>query len=142
MPADLWSSDAGPLPATAVGSPAVETLPLLDPAVLEDFAQDLGVPGMSRQFLRDYAGLWGQRHARLRDSIEQEDLAVALDAAISLKVTSAMVGGSRLAHLAQTLETALRQGNLQQAPTLLALIALHGQDTMAEIGRLHDLPAV
>lgn len=66
---------------------------------------------------------------------------MALDAAISLKVTSAMVGGARLAHLAQTLETALRQGNLGQAPTLLALIAAHGQDTMAELQRLHDMPA-
>lgn len=142
LPADLCaSSDAGRPAVTAVSSPAAETLPLLDPAVLKDLTEDLGVPAMSRQFVRDYAGLWGQRKARLKESLEKEDLAVALDAVISLKVTSAMVGGSRLAHLAQTLEAALRQGNFAHAPTLLALIAAHGQDTMAEIERLHGLPS-
>ena len=73
--------------------------------------------------------------------VAQDDREGALDAAISLKVTSAMVGGSRLAHLARTLEAALRQDNLLQVPTLLSLIAVHGQDTIAELQRRHGLPA-
>lgn len=133
------ASDTGGLPATAVSSPAVGTLPLLDPTALQALTEDLGSRGMSLQFARDYAAMWGQRQTRLRDSVQQEDLTLALDAAISLKVTSAMVGGTRLAHLAQTLEAALRQGNLQQVPALLALIAVHGQDTMAELERRHNL---
>lgn len=116
-------------------------LPLLEPAALEALTEDTGAPGMALQFARDFAGLWDQRHARLRNSVEQEDLTMAIDAAISLKVTSALVGGSRLAHLAHTLDTALRQGNLREAPTLLALIAIHGHDTIAELRRQHDLPS-
>lgn len=132
-------ADGGGLPVRAVSSPAVETLPLLDPAALEALTEDLGVPGMSLQFARDYAAMWGQRQARLRESVQQADLDAALDAVISLKVTSAMVGGSRLAYLAQALEAALREGDLQQAPTLLSLIVLHGQETMAELQRRYDL---
>ena len=140
VPAGPSTASDAVLPATAVSSSAVGTLPLLDPTALQVLTEDLGSRGMSLQFARDYAALWGQRQARLRDSVEQEDLTVALDAAISLKVTSAMVGGARLAHLAQTLEAALQQGNLHQVPALLALIAVHGQDTITELQRRHDLP--
>lgn len=134
-------ADGGGLPGRAVSSAAVETLPLLDPAALDALTEDLGVPGISLQFARDYAAMWGQRQARLKESVQQADLDAALDAAISLKVTSAMVGGSRLAYLAQALEAALREGDLQQARTLLTLIAVHGQDTIAELQRRDALPS-
>lgn len=134
--------DAGGCPVTAVDSPDVlERLPLLDPTALDALIEDLGSPGMSLRFASDYVAIWGQRQARLRDSVAQDDREGALDAAISLKVTLAMVGGSRLAHLARTLEAALRQDNLLQVPTLLSLIAVHGQDTIAELQRRHGLPA-
>lgn len=142
VPADLsTTSGEGGLSLSAASSRAVGTLPLLDPTALEALTEDLGVPGISVQFAHDYAAMWGQRQALLRESVEQEDLAGALDAVISLKVTSTMVGGSRLAHLARTLEAALRQGDLRQVPALLSLIAVHGRDTIKELQRRHGLPA-
>ncbi|BAS16340.1 hypothetical protein AHiyo8_46430 [Arthrobacter sp. Hiyo8] len=57
----------------------------------------------------------------------------ALDAVISLKVSSAMVGGLRLAHLAERLEATVRNGDLGEGADLLAGIAVHGRATVKEL---------
>ncbi|UUL75677.1 Hpt domain-containing protein [Pseudarthrobacter sp. Fe7] len=90
-------------------------LPLLDDAVLEDLAEDLGGPGIAPKFAQDYAGLWEERRRRLVHSIERADLYGALDIAISIKVTSAMVGAAQLAYLAGRLEGAVRHGDLHES---------------------------
>lgn len=141
VPGPFAVSGAAEVAFLYIGSPDVRALPLLDPVVLEELTEDLGAPDMSLKFVRDYAGLWSQRHTRLTNSVAQEDLDAALDPVISLKVTSAMVGGARLARLGHILETALRQGDLQQARALLALIDADGHDTVAELQRRHDLPS-
>lgn len=112
-----------------------EDLPLVDRTVLEDLEEQLGRPDMARNFARDYSALWGQRERSLVDSLKREDHAAALDAAISLKVSSAMVGGLRLARLAQFLEGALRNGDLLLGAAVLALISLHGPATVNELQR-------
>ena len=42
--------------------------------------------------------MWDQRCARLAEAVNSRDIESALDAAISLKISSAMVGGVRLAN--------------------------------------------
>jgi hypothetical protein len=112
-----------------------EVWPLLDEAALEELGEQLGGPDMARNFARDYAALWGQRQRRLTVSVVHADLAAALDAAVSLKVTSAMVGGSRLEHLARKMEAVIRKGDLQEAAALLVVIAAQGQATVEELQR-------
>ncbi|WP_235564448.1 Hpt domain-containing protein [Arthrobacter sp. Soil762] len=118
---------------TASPFPGNEELPLVDRTVLQTLEEQLGRPDMARNFAKDYSALWGQRERRLVDSLEREDQAVALDAAISLKVSSAMVGGLRLACLAQMLEAAVRHGDLRHAASVLALISIHGPATVNEL---------
>lgn len=108
-------------------------LPLLDTAVLEELAEDLGGPDIALKFAQDYAALWGERRCRLVNSIEREDLDGALDVAISIKVTSAMVGAARMAYLAGRLEVAVRQGDLQDGAILMAMIIVQGRETAREL---------
>lgn len=105
----------------------------MDRTVLEDLEEQLGLSDMARNFAEDYSALWGQRERRLLDSLEREDQDAALDAAISLKVSSAMVGGLRLACLAQLLEAAVRDGDLSRGASVLAMISILGPATVNEL---------
>lgn len=108
-------------------------LPLVDAAVLQDLEEQLGQPDIAWNFASDYAAMWGQRQRRLVASVGREDRAAALDAVISLKVSSAMVGGLRLAHLAERLEAAVRDGDLQDGAAQLAVIAINGRATVKQL---------
>jgi hypothetical protein len=108
-------------------------VPLLDTSVLENLAEQLGQPVVAWDFANDYASMWGPRQHRLIASLGREDRAAALDAVISLKVSSAMVGALRLAYLAERLEAAVREGDLQDGAALLAMIAIHGQATVNDL---------
>lgn len=114
-----------------------QDMPLLDPAVLVEMGQTLGRPDLATNFARDYVALWDQRERRLTASIAGEDHDAALDAAISLKVTSAMIGALRLAHLAQALESAVRADDLSRGSAVLALISSYGQATVGELQVQH-----
>jgi hypothetical protein len=119
---------AGAVPA--LGGPE---LPLLDAAVLHDMEEELGRLDLAWNFANDYAGMWVERQRCLVDSVEREDRMAALDAVISLKVSSAMVGGLRLARLAEALEADLRKGDLRDRASVLAMISLHGHATVKEL---------
>jgi hypothetical protein len=84
-----------------------QELPLVDLAVLKGLEDQLGRAQMARDFAEGYSELWGQRERRRVDSLQSGDRTAALDAVISLKVSSAMVGGLRLARLAEALEGAV-----------------------------------
>ena len=124
-----------PMDGTAPPFPSDDALPLLDRTVLEDLAEQLGRPDMARNFAMDYSVLWGQRERRLIDSFERADQAAAIEAAISLKVSSAMVGGLRLAYLAQLLQAAAQEGDLRNGASVLALISIQGRATVNELER-------
>jgi len=108
-------------------------LPLLDPAVLQDLEEQLGSPEIAFDFARDYTRLWRQRQGNLVAAVERQDRAGALDAVISLKVSSAMVGGARMARLAETLEAFIRDGDFPRGRALLATVAHHGSATVKEL---------
>lgn len=137
------SGDAGTNPVAAVPSvqapvrpvlvPGVQDLPLVDAAVLQGLEEQLGQPDVAWKFAKDYAAMWGQRQRSLVESVEREDRAAALDALISLKVSSAMVGGLRLVRLAEMLEATLRKGDLQDGATALDMISIHGGATVDEL---------
>jgi hypothetical protein len=65
--------------------------------------------------------------------VESQDEASALDAVISLKISSAMVGGVRLARLAELLEGLIRRGDFVQGQALMAGVALDGARTVSEL---------
>jgi HPt (histidine-containing phosphotransfer) domain-containing protein len=122
---------------TPSGSPlsqeAAGLLPLVDAAVLEELEDELAGSGLAQRFARDYAAMWDLRYSRLAAAVHSQDSASALDAAISLKITSAMVGGLRLAKLAELLEALIRQGDFDKGQVLMERVAEDGGQTVSEL---------
>ncbi len=105
----------------------------VEPDILAELETELDGPELARGFARDYAALWDQRFSRLTAAVQAEDRPEALDAVISLRITSAMVGGIRLSVLAQALEDAIRRSDFVQGQALLATLAEHGVRTVSEL---------
>jgi|SRR6478735_1962037 len=107
--------------------------PLVDPAALQDLGAQLENPAVAKGFARDYTRMWDQRYRSLASALERGDLAGSMDAVLSLKTSSAMVGGLRLAQLAGELENALRAGDIGRALSLLRDVAARGGETVDEL---------
>ncbi|MGC0236929.1 Hpt domain-containing protein [Arthrobacter sp. SD76] len=108
-------------------------MPLIDAAVLDELEDELAGTGLAKRFARDYAAMWDQRYSRLAAAVHSQDSESALDAAISLKISSAMVGGVRLAKLAELLETLIRLGDSGQGKVLMERVAMDGGLTITEL---------
>ena len=122
----------GPLPRGA--GPAVpEVAPLVDPAALQDLGAQLESPSVAKRFARDYARMWDQRYSCLASALDRRDKAGSLEAVLSLKTSSAMVGGVQLARLAGELEAAVRGGDMDRATSLLGEVAERGSETVDEL---------
>ncbi|WP_415857354.1 Hpt domain-containing protein [Sinomonas sp. G460-2] len=108
------------------------TVPLVDPAALGLLAEDVG-PASAAAFARDFAAMWPRRRAAIDLALGCGDLDAALEAALSLRTSSVMVGATRLAGLALRLEGALRANDGAGAAQLLASVARCGDLTAAEL---------
>ena len=141
---DSGTGDKGipavPLPAASGGMAEAgilheleDLLPLVDSGILEDLEEQLDGAELALRFARDYAAMWDQRYRRLALAVENQDRASALDAIISLRITSAMVGGLRLARLAEMLETVIRKGDFGEGQAMMERVADHGDRTVSEL---------
>jgi hypothetical protein len=110
-----------------------DLLPLVDSGILEDLEEELNGSELAVRFARDYAAMWDQRYSRLALAVQNQDRASALDAIISLKITSAMVGGLRLSRLAELLEAVIRQGDFGKGQALMERVAEDGGRTVSEL---------
>lgn len=131
---------AVPLPAASGGMADAgilheleDLLPLVDSGILEDLEEELNGSELAVRFARDYAAMWDQRYTRLALAVQNQDRASALDAIISLRITSAMVGGLRLARLAEMLEAVIRQGDFGEGQALMERVAADGDRTVSEL---------
>ena len=115
------------------GPAAPEAAPLVDPAALQDLGAQLESPTLAKGFARDYAKMWDQRYRCLASALDRRDEAGSLEAVLSLKTSSAMVGGVQLARLAGELENAVRGGDMDRASSLLAEVAASGSETLDEL---------
>ena len=107
--------------------------PLVDPAALQDLGVQLESPSVAKGFARDYAKMWDQRYNALASALDRRDQAGSLEAVLSLKTSSTMVGGVQLARLAEELEAAVRGGDMDRASTLLGEVAESGDETVDEL---------
>ncbi|MGN7199284.1 Hpt domain-containing protein [Arthrobacter sp. SAFR-044] len=126
---------AAPIPSAGMG-PSLEAaglLPLIDAAVLDELEDELAGSGLAQRFARDYAAMWDLRLARLGTAVDSQDEDSALDAVISLKISSAMVGGIRLAKLAELLEGLIRRGDFVQGQAVMVGVARDGARTVSEL---------
>ena len=115
------------------GLAAPEAAPLVDPAALQDLGIQLESPSVAKGFARDYAKMWDQRYNCLSSALDRRDEAGSLEAVLSLKTSSAMVGGVQLARLAGELEEAVRGGDMERASSLLGEVAESGSETVDEL---------
>ncbi|TPV48227.1 Hpt domain-containing protein [Pseudarthrobacter phenanthrenivorans] len=102
--------------------------PLLDPAVLERLRDELeNDESVWKVFVEDFIAQLPQRLQRVRLTLTTGDAKGAMDAILSLKTSSQMVGAERLAGLASDLEQSLRQeaGTTDPAVALPLLAANH-----------------
>lgn len=115
------------------------TSPIVDPSALKELGSQLDSPAVAEGFARDYARMWDQRYQSLAASLDSGDETAALDAVLSLKTSSAMVGGVRLAELARELEDAIRVRDARLARLLLREVAESGNVTVDELQLRHNL---
>lgn len=111
---------------------------LLDRAVLDRLLIELeGDEGIWTVFLRDYLSQLPHRIERIRLTLTTGDVVSALDAALSLKTSSQMIGAERMAGYALTLELAIRQHKCDDDPavsrTRLAANTLRQLHSCAEL---------
>lgn len=130
------SPSASPLhgeePAAAFKSRRAE-LPLLDISVLRELEDEVKEP-LIRNFVRDYLSMWEIRRERLATALTLlEGRDQAMDAVISIRVSSAMIGGGQLTKVAAALEDQVREGPLPLDGTALADLMQCGQATMEEL---------
>jgi hypothetical protein len=109
------------------------TPPVLDLTILADLEEDFDGPSVARSFAQDYIGLWKQRLDRLTFAVNSEDREAALDAGLSLKNSSAMVGAVRLSLLAVRLLQIIQCGDMPSARSLLPVVAEEGAETIRAI---------
>lgn len=117
------------------GGPAVRgvDMPLLDLSVLHRLEDELGDPGIARTFADKYVSIWDKRIRNLRRSVEQNDPDATMDAVLSVRNSSFMVGASRLAQLAAEFQRNVKNGDMSSAQARAEDIADVGQATMEAI---------
>ncbi|MDN4642708.1 Hpt domain-containing protein [Arthrobacter sp. PsM3] len=128
-----------PAGAGLAPAPADTTPPLVDPSALQELGSQLDSPAVAKGFARDYTNMWDQRYQSLASSLDSGDEDAAMDAVLSLKTSSAMVGGVRLAELASELEDAIRVRDAHRARLLLRQVAESGNETVGELQLSHNL---
>jgi hypothetical protein len=116
-------------------------VPLVSRDVLDALGQELEDPETYSTYVRLNHVLWPVRHERLVEAIRTGDAAGAMDAVLSLRSASQMIGAMQLAELAMTAELALRDGRLSAAEALLEDLKACGTATMREISREFSLGA-
>lgn len=95
----------------------VNALPLLDQAVLDRLRIELDDDdGVWKVFVQNFIENLPHRTEKLRLTLTTGDLTGAMDAVLSLKTSSQMVGAERLAGLALDLERSLRQESVDAEP--------------------------
>lgn len=103
----------------SVSVPERRRLPLVDRQTLDRLQDHLDHPTAVRSFVLDFVQAWDERYLRLSTDIEQRNSVSALDAILSIKTTSTMVGAVRLAQLASGIEDLIRVDEFSAAAELL-----------------------
>lgn len=95
------------------------TQPLLDRKVLDRLREDLDEYEVWRVFVQNFITALPLRIESLRLALTTGDVVGAMDAVLSLKTASQMVGAQRLASLALGLEVAQREGTRVANPCVV-----------------------
>ncbi|MEV7606258.1 Hpt domain-containing protein [Paenarthrobacter sp. NPDC089322] len=133
------NEEPDPVPVAVASNPSalrgarMAMHPILDLAEFQFLEDQVDNPLTARTFAGDFAKLWSVRLGILEAAVEGGDSTAALDAILSLRTSSTMVGGVRLAILAEQLEEYIRNGDMGEVQPLLADVAECGDRTVQEL---------
>lgn len=113
---------------------AITKLPLVCGAALQSLEADLdGESVLCRVFVGRYVEMWPQRCSRIQAAVAAGDWESAMDAALSLRSSSVMVGAARLGQLASNLVQLLKDDCHDDSTRNLRDLRRCGNQTMAEL---------
>lgn len=95
---------------------------IFDPHELDRLAHDVANWPFMVTFAEKYRRLLPHRVVRIVDATEAADVEVAMDAILSLRVASTIVGTHELAEMARFVEVRLRLGDVAAAQTRVRLL--------------------
>ena len=107
--------------------------PLVDRKVLHKLEEEFEDPGPAHSFVRDFVAFWDERYLRLAETVKRHDEAASLDALLSVRIASAMIGAVRLARLAADLESSLKRGHLEAVAEALPQMKDCGDATVRKL---------
>lgn len=114
-------------------------LPLLSLQVLRALEEDLGDAVTGRIFVENFIEMWSSRMERLTVAVRGMDRAAAMDTILSVKISSAMVGASRLSMLGEKMQHLIRDAvalrTWSEAMVLVGEIDACGRETMQQLTR-------
>ena len=106
-------------------------LPLVCLETLRSLEESLdGERDLSRNFVRRFVHMWPDRFARIHDAITNNDHEVAMDAVLSLRSASVMVGATRLGDFTTGIIGLIEAGQTATVAELLTALQLCGDQTM------------
>ena len=112
---------------------ADDRLPLVNQNLLHELEDEFDDPAPVRSFAHDFITFWDERYVRLADAVKQGDAAASLDALLSVRIASTMVGAVRLARFAAELESSLKRGHLEAISEALPAVQACGKATVREL---------
>jgi HPt (histidine-containing phosphotransfer) domain-containing protein len=115
-------------------------LPVMDTQQLQDLADAL-TPEAAERYAADYRRLLPSRVRRILRCLNSQNWDAALDAALSLKVSSSMIGALRMAHIGMRIENALAVDDHDAALAAGHQAAKHAAQLKAYLAGRHDAPA-
>ncbi|GAA5030676.1 hypothetical protein GCM10023258_28170 [Terrabacter aeriphilus] len=90
-------------------------VPVLDDEALEELVEELGSADAAHAFARTYTELIGARVERIEHAVLRDDVQAAVEAGLSLEVTSTTVGAARVAARTHAVTEAMEAGRPRRA---------------------------
>ena len=109
-------------------------LELVCKETLESLEESLdGERSLCCSFVKRYVSMWPGRFKRIRDAIIEDHNDEAMDAALSLRSASVMVGACRLGDLTTGIIRLIEGGHIGAVGKLLTTLKLYGDQTMHQL---------
>lgn len=87
----------------------------LESATIRRLAEDIENPTAALNFLGDFLSMLPGRITRILDTLAEHDAKRAMDATLSLKITSAMTGAVEAESYCRHIESLIRAGQFEEA---------------------------
>lgn len=130
------ADDLQVLPSFAADLEAeIRHLPVLDPQVLVELAEDLGSKEYVREVLAGFVLRWPARVANLYEAVAAAAPVPSRDAIASIRVSAAMVGAWQLESMAITVGGLIEAGDYDGARVMVSALEASGERTVADFRR-------